>query len=375
MVELLAKFDKLVRPTLVGAAPDLSIWLYSSTKAFFIRTLANSNPPNIILDYPTTKLWDLNFGFPLFNSAGMFKYGQGYEAVAQMGAGAYICGTTTYLERAGNIKNGIKHPFIPLPKSGLAINWMGLPNKGHRWTANIISRYNKIHNCPLGASLATDPGMNEADAALGLLDGLFVYDKANVDFMEINESCPNVAHHVSVETINGLDAGMVRRLEFISKEYLSKRNRNLPVIVKYSVETSLEQIPALIDLLITLGYDGINFGNTAINYKSIRENAVNHYEEKVYDKFTTEFGGGVSGSYLNSLSLEACRMASKYLKTKELSKEFHVIRTGGISSAEDLAELGSSFSLAQWYTGFFENFGTHGFETYKSIANQLKNLR
>lgn len=372
MVELLAKLDKLVRPTIVGAAPDLSIWLYSTTKAFFIRSLANSNPPNIILDYPATKLWDLNFGFPLFNSAGMFKYGQGYEAVARMGAGAYICGTTTYLERNGNIKNGIKHPFIPLPKSGLAINWMGLPNKGHRWTANIISRYNKIYNCPLGASLATDPGMNEADAALGLLDGLFVYDKANVDFMEINESCPNVAHHVSVETINGLDAGMVRRLEFISKEYLSKRNRNLPVIVKYSVETSLEQIPALIDLLITLGFDGVNFGNTAINYKKIRENAVNHYEEKVYDKFTTEFGGGVSGSYLNPLSLEACRMTSKYLKTKELSKEFHVVRTGGISSAEDLAELGSSFSLAQWYTGFFENFGKYGFSIYSEISKQGK---
>lgn len=369
-IENFAKQESRLRPRLTGINPWLSIFLFSNGRKAFLNSLIHQDYKSRTAQLFSTeekKIWDIKFRSSLFNAAGVFKYGTGYELCAYQGAGAYLCGTTTAAKREGNKKKGILHPFAAFPKSFCAVNWMGLPNEGHELVAKRLSEINKIDGCPVGASVAYSPEHHGDIALNGLLNGLELFDRANVDFIEVNESCPNVPHECSDETIDGLDIYMVQRLEFIAEKFLKKRSRNLPVIVKFSVDTDEQNLPYLLSLLIDLGFDGVNFGNTSTNYQIIREQIVPE-EQMLYDYFISNFGGGVSGKALKKDSLNLAAKAATVIKELSLSKEFHVIRTGGISSAEDLIDSkANGISLNQWFTGYFENFSIHGHELYKSM--------
>jgi dihydroorotate dehydrogenase len=368
VTEILAKTDIPLRKIMTRVSPKQSVFFYSYVRKIFLKLLAGESIPEkrIMHDDLKRTFWGIDFSAPLFNAAGMFKAGDGYQTVARQGAGAFLTGTTTHGGRKGNFKNNILHPFISLPRTGIALNWMGLPNPGHSLVANKLSQYDKILGCPIGASIASDPLANEMDAIGGLIAGLQQYEKAGVDFIEINESCPNVPSHSNTDH-GTLDKGLINRLESISRSYLSKRNRNLPVIVKLSVDTSESNIPDIIDLLLDLGYDGINLGNTSTKYDTIKSN-VNYHEQKLFDHFTHTFGGGVSGSALKGMSLSLCKVATDHLKTKQTKQEFHIIRTGGIESSEDIEQTQKiGVSLSQWFTGYFDSFIHHGHDLYKVI--------
>ncbi len=368
MLTTLAKIDYTLRPIIIANFPELAVKLYSKGKRKFISEFVHSDIPKQDINFSPKELWGINFRLPLFNSAGMLKYGLGYYQMANLGAGAVLFGTTTSKPRNGNNKNGVLHPFIPLPKSGLAINWMGLPNKSHLETAKVIAQYDKIDGCPIGASASTDPLMEEKDALKGLVEGLFAYENASVDFIEINESCPNVEHTHGSKDESGLDSDLVRRLHFISENYLIKRKRNVAIIVKLSNETEQQLLEPMLNLLIELGFDGINIGNTITNYNEIMK-SVNTNEKEAFRKFTSEYGGGVSGEYLKEMSYNNCRILSELLSKRELKKEFHIIRTGGVSIKEDLDKSMEVASLAQWYTGFFSGLSERGWGVYGKVLS------
>lgn len=371
LIERIASFDIFFRP-LIYHFPELIISrIYSPSRKIFIKYLTNQKnivPIKIPEKYKRT-LWGIEFNSPIINAAGMFKNGEGYKQIALQGAGAYLAGTTTSNPRLGNIKKGIKHPFLPIPKSLTAINWMGLPNKGHKAIAEEISKIDKIKGCPIGISLGLDPELSQNDAVKGLLEGLFLYEKANVDFIEINESCPNVEHiHGEIDK-NGLDVELVKRLKIISIEFNNKRKRNLPVILKFSNDTELELVEPLIRLSIDLDFDGINFGNTSTQYeyckKFIKENELSKYE-----LFIKIYGGGVSGRPLKELSYELCKQATEIISKMELKTEFHIIRTGGIENYSDIeASDNINVSLNQWFSGYFEEFARTGNNCYKEMFN------
>lgn len=357
--------------------PNMALWLFSNGRKAFISMLANDKPNERIQISTslTKKIWDITFCNPLFNAAGMFKNGEGYYTVASQKAGAYLAGTTTALSRTGNKKNNIKHPVLPLSKSGIGINWMGLPNQGHELIAFQLSKLEKQPGCPIGISISADPNLHGLDSLNGVLSGLKLYDEAMVDFIELNESCPNVQHDFSLETVKGLDKNLVERLEFISARFLKKRNRNLPLIVKFSVDTNPEQVPLLLDILIDLKFDGVNFGNTSIDYEYLR-NDINPNDIKLFDYFTSNFGGGVSGKLLKSKSYSLSSLAVNMINILQPAHEFHVIRTGGISSADDiLLSEKSGISLNQWFTGYFEVFAAKGHRLYQMIFNDIYNIK
>lgn len=366
----LSKIDSFVRPYFVRLSPNFVTGIYSSGRKFFLKELTNHKPnkKNNENNKHIVKLWNLNFGNSLFNAAGMFKNGEGYDLAASLGAGAYLCGTTTSKIRSGNKKHNIKNPFAPFPRSNSAINWLGLPNFGHSAVAKKIQSIGHKKNCPLGASLAVDPDFDFNNAIAGLVEGLKLYDNAGICFMEINESCPNVKHNDKCEfDSTGLEINMINRLESISELYLKKRERLLPVIVKFSNDTNINQIPALIDLLIDLGFDGINLGNTSINYE-FHSTFIHKKERKLFEYFINNFGGGLSGNLLKETSLELCKNAVNHLKTKNLREEFHVIRTGGVETKKDIDESNAiGVSLNQWFTGFFESYSRYGDNLYYKI--------
>ncbi len=370
LIEKAAKLESYLRPIIVHNFPDLSIRLYSTSRKTFIERLVNSVIPNKIESnrFIKKKIWDIEFSNNLFNAAGMFKNGLGYQLVYNQGAGAFLAGTTTYLPRKGNYKNGVLHPFVPLPKSNAAINWMGLPNNGHSNIAKILSNIDKREGCPIGISISADPDIDDLQSLNNLVEGFKIYNKANVDFIELNESCPNVAHHQS-NNHDSIDQSLINRLEYISQKFLSKRNRNLPVVVKFSVETDLNQIPTLIKILNDLNYDGINFGNTAKNYNNYL-NQIDVGELKAYNMFTHTFGGGISGRPLNQLSLNCCKLATETISTINSKSQFAVIRTGGIQTCDDILESEKyKIDLNQWFTGYFEQFAVYGHNLYKGIID------
>ncbi len=370
IVEKFASFEKDFRPNLLKLPNWLAVKLFSYGRKQFLKRLYQdvSKEKANIPESALVKLWGLEFNCPIFNAAGIFKSGEGYEMTANQGAGAFLIGTITHNKRYGNLKNNILHPFAAYPNSLAASNWMGLPNYGINNVIEKITNIKKQKKCPIVVSIASSPDFPEKEGLKFLIEDFQLLEKTQTDFVELNESCPNV-NHGKTEPDDILDNHLIYRLEKISSIFLKNRNRNLPVILKFSNDTSPEQVEAIINLCIELGFDGINFGNTSIDYLFCSEYIIQE-EKQLFEYFISNFGGGVSGSPLNEKSLNLCKTATTFLKTKNLNKEFHIIRTGGIFSKEDLQkskEIG--VSLNQWFTGYFHNFGLNGHKVYEKIID------
>jgi len=374
LIELFLKAEHHLRPRLSFLPPSLFTKLYSNGRNKFLQILYSleNNPYYLPPDTLSRTIWGIHFQQPLFNAAGMFKYGEGYEFVASQGAGAYLAGTSTSRKRTGNFKNGIRTPFTAYPLSKTASNWLGLPNNSHKGIIQNLQKIQKIKGCPIGLSISASPELDPSLAIEELLDGLFRIHDSQIDFIELNESCPNVEGHSNSNEV--LDSQLLLRLKSISDRFLSKRNRQLPVIVKFSNDTSLHQVPELVSTLVILGFDGVNFGNTSTQYQKHRIE-IHPSEITRYDYFTTTFGGGLSGNILKLSSFDLSTIAVKHLKTLSLKNEFHIIRTGGIDSFFDISfENETSPSLYQWYTGYFNNLSLYGMNLYKKFYERLPTI-
>jgi dihydroorotate dehydrogenase len=365
----LSRFEAGLRPLLTRLPPAWAVRLYSRGRRHFLKSLADQPPRRAVVPPAGLgcELWGLRFRSPLLNAAGMFKNGEGYALAAAQGAGGWLAGTTTGRPRVGNTRAGIATPFAPYPRSHAASNWLGLPNPGHAVVAKRFAGLEKVAGCPAGASLTADPDPSLAveEKLAGLAAGMRLYEEAGADFLEINESCPNT--EAGAEDFGHLEA----RLRHVAAEFLSRRRRNLPVVVKFSNDTEIAQVPKLLGLLVELGYDGVNFGNTSTAYRAL-EPAIDVRDRPLYDYFTATFGGGVSGRPLRGLSLELCRAALAEVGRLAPAREFHVWRTGGIESAADVAASAAiGVRLNQWYSGYFEQLSCHGHDLYRRLYRDL----
>lgn len=380
----LARLDALARPLLVRLPPTLAVRLYSAGRRRFLDRLVASaasiapapTPPPAAL---ARTLWGIHFRSPLGNAAGMFKNGQGYPLVAHQGAGYYLAGTTTAAPRPGNVRAGVRQPFAPYPRSGAASNWLGLPNDGHAAVAARLARVvreERVDGCPVGASLASLPGCSsspsDAERTSALVEGLERYTDAGVDFLEINESCPNT--EAGAASVASEWEELRQRLEALAEGFFARHRERPPVVVKFSLDTTEEQAAELVDLLVELGFDGIDLGNTSTAYATRRE-AIDPRERRLFDHFTGRYGGGVSGRPVKGASLALARAAVARVRKVAPEREFHVVRTGGIENGADLAESArAGVALDGWYTGYFEAFAAHGHRLYARIYEELLEL-
>ena len=363
----LAKIDKQFRAPITSVLPpNFSVRIYSNGRNYFLKKFTSDRPQAVhVKEALGRTLWGIKFASPIFNAAGMFKNGEGYEVCALQGAGAYLAGTTTSTVRKGNLRDGVLSPFVPYPKSQAASNWLGLPNEGNLEIAKRLKSIQRVGACPIGASIAAAPELEGEERLQSLVDGMLAYQESNVDFIEMNESCPNT------EGVALKEDDLKRRLEFLRDKFLIKRDRLLPVIVKFSTDTLPSQVRELVSIVIELGFDGINFGNTSTNYQKHRSQ-IAQAELPLYDYFTGKFGGGVSGAPLNADSLALVKAAKNAVKELNPKHEFHIIRTGGVSSAIDIKEsIEAGASLVQWYSAYFEEFSKHGHQLYEKLYASL----
>lgn len=339
----------------------LQVQLASFGRKYFMQQFVNHTVVEIFKPKPelAIKMWGIEFRTPLSNSAGMFKNGEGYDVIAKLGAGAYIGGTSTANPRLGNKKYGVYLPFISLPESKTAINWLGLPNLGDETLSRRQITNNKLSGCPIGWSVTRSPDFTEDQGVRELIKSLWLYhDNSQIDFIEINESCPNIK--LSGDSI-------LTRMEIIAQDFLSKRKRHLPIVVKLSNDVSRQSLTEIITGLVKLGYDGINLGNTSTNYAdAIHSIAVE--EKELFNYFITKFGGGISGKVLKKRSLELCACAAETLYKLNPEHEFHIIRSGGVSDISDIeSSRQHGISFNQWYTGFYSLYAIFGDKAYQGF--------
>ena len=308
------------------------------------------------------QLWGINFRSGVYNAAGMFKNGEGYDVVARLGAGAYLGGTSTANPRLGNQKLGIALPFISLPKSKVALNYLGLPNYGDEVLATQVLTRQKISGCPIGWSVMRSPDFNEEEGLKQLLASLWRYhNHPQIDFIEINESCPNVQHSSS---------NLLLRLSQIAQQFLKQRQRSLPVIVKFSTDLEHAALPRIIESLVANGFAGINLGNTSTAYSELLDQ-IEPSERELFKYFTRQFGGGVSGHVLKAKSLELCSLAAECCARLQPNHEFHIIRSGGIEDYADfVAAQAAGVTMSQWYSGFFNAYARSGAAVYRDFFRE-----
>ena len=361
-IKKLANWEKKLSPLLNKFPSKTVVSKYSNGRRKFLEKLKSAFPNETYIPPKSLKrtLWGIEFKSPIMNAAGMFKNGEGSEMVEMQGAGAYIGGTGTYNPRVGNHKEGIILPFMPFRKSHSAANWLGLPNDGDEVNSERAFYMQHIREIPIAWSVMASPSIDGKEKLEKLVSSLDFYDKRNVDFLEINASCPNVKHNSEYDKTEVV-------LNYVSENFLNQRSRKLPVVVKFSNDTNPQDVPYLMDLLFELGFDGINFGNTSINYSKAREH-IHKSERKHFDYFTKTFGGGISGKPLKESSLELSSLAVEYKNKASPSQEFHIFRTGGIDSWRDIQQSEQAgVSMNQWYTGYFEQFAEHGHDVYKEL--------
>lgn len=377
----LAGWESKLRPLLVRLPTWASLQVYSRSRLWFLRRFVRERPaPRAVPEELSQTLWGLRFRAPLCNAAGLFKSGDGYDLVARQGAGAWLCGTTTATPRPGNRRHGVPKPFAPYPASGAASNWLGLPNPGHAEVARRLRRLERAPGCPVGVSLAFDPDPAQTDEEKldGLITGLELYADARVDFVEINESCPNTEESATGRAERDDLAHLENRLTQIRDRFLEGRGASTPTILKLSTDAAVADVPRLADLASRLGFAGLNFGNTSTAYAAIREQ-IHPAERRLYDRFVDGgeegrgFGGGVSGRPLRPRSLRLVATAAQHLREHPPTSEFHLVRTGGVETADDLrASREAGAALCQWYTGYFEAFARHGHDVYRRLWHELR---
>lgn len=369
LAESLARAEHGVRPLLNLLSPAAAVKVFSKGRPFFIDRLAQELPAQRVIDRSVAvTAWNLTFRTPLWNAAGMFKKGEAYDVMAMQGAGAWVAGTTTATPRTGNERAGVRWPVATYPASHAGSNWLGLPNPGHDVVAKRIATLRRVNGCNIGASVSADPGREDLVALNELVDGMRAYDAAKVDYIELNESCPNVEERVEGRL---LDDALIDRLEHVSQAFLRRRTRALPVVVKFSNDTNPAQVPDLLDVLLTLGFDGVIFGNTSTRYEHYAPQIASS-ERKVFEHFTSTFGGGVSGRPLKNASRDLSAAAARALASRTVPHEFHVIRCGGVESPDDLAvSRHHGVTLHQWYTGYFEAFARDGHNVYQRFFDTL----
>jgi len=373
-LETIARFEYRLRGLVMMLPSPAAVKLFSAGRTTFAKRFPRDIPKESYTPPPELGVtaWGLHFQLPLWNAAGMFKKGEGYNVVSAQGAGGYVAGTTTSRVRAGNVRNGVTWPAIPYPHSHAGSNWMGLPNEGHTVVASRINLVNRVAGCPVGASVSAEPAIEDTQALFELIEGMNRYEDSGVDYVELNESCPNVPAHRAGSI---LDESLIRRLDAIAVQVLAKRSRRMPVVVKFSTDTNLEQVPELVHALVERGFDGIILGNTSTRYDAHRP-MIDTRDRAMYDYFTTTYGGGLSGSILRADSLASSKVAVDAARVLAPSQEFHVIRCGGVSTAEDIeASRSAGILLNQWYVGYFEAFSRHGHRLYEDVVSRMRAIR
>ena len=386
----LARTDAAIRPQLAAVLPhDAFVALYSASRTPFLQTLSScSGGHGISSDSSAVassmvQVMGLSFRNDLGNAAGLDKDASLLDLNYALGAGFAVVGTVLSESHTGNVFSFFGglwsgNVWTPLPISGAALNSLGLPSKGVDVAVANIAAFRDRHGLPpqtpapearggggnsgsvdptkafpIGVSIMGHPA-HASDAAKKLEGVLACVRTAlpQADFIEVNESCPNVKHGSGSSGGHGAgDADLTARCKAIVRvrdEYArAPGGRRVPVLVKLG---DLGDSPhATVRLLAKAGVDGVIALNTQKDYEAF---SLPEADRRLLEHYTSRYSGGLSGPPILDRSTRQVLEAQRAVSALRLEGKFTVVHVGGIQSAADVQRSrATGAELRQWYTG------------------------
>jgi dihydroorotate dehydrogenase len=264
-----------------------------------------------------TEAFGLSFRNPIGLAAGFDKNGEAVDALANIGFGFVEIGTITFRPQAGNPKPRL----FRLCEDQALINRLGFNSSGiQAYLSRICQHRGKV---PFGVNLGlnkTGSSPEEDYPALAAAVSPFA------DYIVINVSSPNTP---------GLrDLQCDVRLAAILRAVAHRTLLSPPLLVKLAPDVPTEILPAIVQVCIENGVQGLVISNTTVSRPpGLRSRNAGEI-------------GGLSGQPLFAAS--TAMLAQAYLLARG---RLTLIGVGGVSTPEQvLLKIKAGASLVQLYT-------------------------
>lgn len=273
------------------------------------------------------EVFGIRFKNPVGLAAGFDKNASMYNDLAYCGFGFIEIGTVTPKGQMGNEKPRL----FRLKEDEAIINRMGFNNMGvEEVVKNLRKRKTKVI---IGGNIGKNKVTPNEDATLDYLTAFNVLH-AYVDYFVVNVSSPNTPNLRELQEKEPL----MKLLQTLKEENDTKTVKR-PILLKIAPDLTNEQLDDIVEIVQTVGIDGVIATNTTISREGLKTPAA---------EVEAIGAGGVSGKPVNQRSTEVIR----YLAEKS-GKSFPIIGVGGIHNGEDaLEKLQAGADLVQIYTGF-----------------------
>lgn len=272
-----------------------------------------------------TKVWGLDFANPLGLAAGFDKQAQAMEGILQMGFGFVEVGGVTPEPQPGNPKPRM----FRLIEDQAVINRYGLNSEGQTVVGARLAKFkaNPTAVGIVGVNIAKNTTSNdvieEYKAGVRNLG-------ANVDFIVLNVSCPNVAW-----TKNLAESDEMIKMVCAVKEERDLLPTKTTLLMKVAPDMTDASKHHMAEVALSCGVDGLIVSNTTSSRAP-----------DLQSEFSQEMGG-LSGRPIKQAAQQSVRDMYRLTGGK-----LPIIGVGGIESGQDAYDrIRAGASLVQIYTG------------------------
>lgn len=308
--------EKLIQQLLLYCNPETAHYLGQ----LLIRLRYSQYSHSKIIKKPVN-LFGLTFPNPVGLAAGWDKDAECFDALFRLGFGFVEVGTVTPQPQSGNPKPRL----FRIKQKRALINRMGFNNAG------IDAMVSKLQTRRMPGILGVNIGKNKdtsLENALGdyqiCLKAIYPY----ADYVTINISSPNTPGLRELQSEYYLNA-LLYGLQITKKHAAAIHQKNIPLLIKTTVDLPVENYDRFVRTLIDNQIDGVIISNTTIQ----------HHEKEA---------GGLSGAPLRERTTEMIRSIAAIS-----DHQLPMIGVGGILSGYDaLMHCRAGAQLVQIFTGF-----------------------
>ena len=272
------------------------------------------------------ELFDRTFPNPLGVAAGFDKNGEVTDCLEDLGFGFTEVGTVTPYPQPGNDRPRL----FRLPEDDSMINRLGFNSQGADRVKERLAKRG-TPDVPMGVNIGK---MNTSSESESIEDYRRVFDRLYdfPDYFVVNVSCPNTPEEFEEDD--------PEHVETIFETLDAENEADKPILVKLGPDSTAEAMAELVNLVESVGFDGIVATNTSTDHSTLTGE---HRDE----------WGGVSGRPIADVATDTVR-------TLASQTDLPIVGVGGIRDAEDAyAKIRAGASLVQLYTGFvYEGPGT-----------------
>jgi dihydroorotate dehydrogenase len=263
-------------------------------------------------------------------AAGYDKNAVCWRGLSALGFGHVEVGTITNLNQPGNPKPRV----FRYPDQGALINRMGFNNEG----ADRVAR--RLAKAPAPGQRAMPIGVNIGKSKLAPLDraiedylGSFRCLARYADYLVINVSSPNTPDLRKLQDSERLGELLAALKAENTGNVAGHGRKRCPILVKIAPDLSFREIDGVLEVIDSLGLDGIIATNTTLSRPGV------FAENKE--------AGGLSGVPLRQRSTVIVRYIARRMEGR-----LPIIGVGGIDDGLTAAEkIDAGASLVQVYTG------------------------